>query len=232
MGALDGKVAIVTGAGTGLGREHALALAAAGATVVVNNRVSDPPAVPSAQTVAEEIAAAGGRASVDTASVADWSAMGTLVDRTVEEHGRLDIVINNAGVLVWDLIADIDEAAFDELIVDQHQGRVRADPSCVRALARGRRAGRAAGRADHQHRFRHRSVRLPTRRALWMLEGRGAGADDGDSDGDAAVRRHRQRDLARGADPDGQGHLPRGARGSRRRSTRTTRPTSRRWRCT
>lgn len=116
MGILDGKVAIVTGAGTGLGREYALALAAEGAAVVVNNRVSDPAAPPSAQAVADEIEAAGGRASVDTASVADWDAMGALVQNTVERHGRLDIVINNAGILAWDLIADIDEAAFDELM--------------------------------------------------------------------------------------------------------------------
>ena len=122
MGALDGKVAIVTGAGTGLGREHALALAAAGATVVVNNRISDPSAVSSAQSVAQEIAAGGGHASVDTGSVADWSAMGALVENTVEQHGRLDIVINNAGVLVWDLIADIDEGAFDELIAINLKG--------------------------------------------------------------------------------------------------------------
>jgi NAD(P)-dependent dehydrogenase (short-subunit alcohol dehydrogenase family) len=145
MGGLDGKVAIVTGAGTGLGREHALALAAAGATVVVNNRISDPAAAPSAQAVADEIAAAGGRATADTGSVADWSAMGALVEGTVEQHGRLDIVINNAGVLVWDLIAEIDEAAFDELMAINVKGAFAlTHHACAhwRALAtRGERPG-------------------------------------------------------------------------------------------
>jgi NAD(P)-dependent dehydrogenase (short-subunit alcohol dehydrogenase family) len=112
---LDGKVAIVTGAGTGLGRAHALALAAAGATVVVNNRRRDD-APGSAELVAAEVEALGSRALVDTASVADWDGMGALVERTLSEAGRLDIVVNNAGILVWAPIADIGEAAFDALM--------------------------------------------------------------------------------------------------------------------
>ncbi|HLH64838.1 MAG TPA: SDR family NAD(P)-dependent oxidoreductase [Solirubrobacteraceae bacterium] len=121
MGLLDGRVAIVTGAGTGLGRAHALALAAEGATVVVNNRVGGTGAS-SAHAVADEIRAAGGRAVVDTASVADWDAMGALVHRTVEELGRLDVVVNNAGILVWELISETDEAAFDELMSINFKG--------------------------------------------------------------------------------------------------------------
>jgi NAD(P)-dependent dehydrogenase (short-subunit alcohol dehydrogenase family) len=124
MGRLDGKVAIVTGAGGGLGRSHARALAADGATVIVNNRISAArgggPA--SAEVVAEEIAAGGGRALVDTASVADWDAMGALVERAVRECGRLDIVVNNAGVLVWEPIADIGEAAYEELMAINVKG--------------------------------------------------------------------------------------------------------------
>ena len=122
MGMLDGKVAIVTGAGTGLGRAHCHALAAAGATVIASNRARDPGARPSAEVVAEEIAAAGGSAVADTCSVDDWDAMGTLVERTVADHGRLDIVVNNAGVLVWDAICDIDEAAYDELMAINVKG--------------------------------------------------------------------------------------------------------------
>jgi NAD(P)-dependent dehydrogenase (short-subunit alcohol dehydrogenase family) len=117
MGRLDGKVAIVTGAGGGLGRSHALALAAEGATVIVNNRVrGGAGGRASAEVVAASILEAGGRALVDTSSVADWAAMGLLVERAVSECGRLDIVVNNAGVLVWEMIADIDEDAYDELM--------------------------------------------------------------------------------------------------------------------
>lgn len=116
MGLLDGRVAIVTGAGTGLGRAHALALARAGATVVVNNRAPAAGTESSAAAVAGEIRAAGGQALLDTASVADWDAMGALVQRTASELGRLDIVINNAGILVWELVSETGEAAFDELM--------------------------------------------------------------------------------------------------------------------
>jgi NAD(P)-dependent dehydrogenase (short-subunit alcohol dehydrogenase family) len=123
VGLLDGKVAIVTGAGGGLGRSHALALADEGATVIVNNRVSAARAGrSSAEVVAEEISTRGGRALVDTASVADWAAMGALVDRAVRECGRLDIVVNNAGVLVWEPIADIGEDAYDELMAINVKG--------------------------------------------------------------------------------------------------------------
>jgi NAD(P)-dependent dehydrogenase (short-subunit alcohol dehydrogenase family) len=122
MGTLDGKVAIVTGAGTGLGRSHALSLAAEGATVITNNRVSDPQAPASAEAVAGEIVAAGGSAEPDTTSVQDWDAVGAMVARTVERFGRLDIVVNNAGVLEWELIADISEAQFDTLMEINFKG--------------------------------------------------------------------------------------------------------------
>ena len=122
MGLLDGRVAIVTGAGTGLGREHALALAAQGASVIVNNRSAAAGGTSSAEAVVAEIEAAGGRALPDSSSVADWDAMGALVERALGELGRLDIVVNNAGVLVWEPIADIDEASFDELMAINLKG--------------------------------------------------------------------------------------------------------------
>ena len=91
---LDGRVAIVTGAGGGLGREHALFLASRGARVVVNDRARE-----AAEAVAGEIAAAGGTAISLTASVTDEAAIGSMVGRTMAEWGRVDILINNAGIL-------------------------------------------------------------------------------------------------------------------------------------
>ena len=111
---LDGRVAIVTGAGGGLGRQHALYLARQGARVVVNDLGQGP-----ADAVAAEIVAAGGQAIGVAASVTDEAAVKAMVDRTLAEWGRVDILINNAGILRDKSFAKMDMADF-RLIVDVH----------------------------------------------------------------------------------------------------------------
>lgn len=92
--ALKGRIAIVTGAGGGLGRQHALFLARQGAKVVVNDLSQE-----AANSVAVEIAAAGGDAMAIAGSVTDEAAVAALVSRTMAEWGRIDILVNNAGIL-------------------------------------------------------------------------------------------------------------------------------------
>ncbi len=99
----DGRVAVVTGAGGGLGRAHALALAARGAKVVVNDlggTLAGSGGTPKAAlAVAEEIRAAGGQAIANGASVTDPAAVQAMVDAAVQAWGRIDILVNNAGIL-------------------------------------------------------------------------------------------------------------------------------------
>ena len=99
----DGRVAVVTGAGGGLGRQHALALAARGAKVVVNDlggTLDGNGGTPkAAQAVVDEIRAAGGVAIASGASVTDAQAVQRMVDETIEAWGRVDILVNNAGIL-------------------------------------------------------------------------------------------------------------------------------------
>jgi NAD(P)-dependent dehydrogenase (short-subunit alcohol dehydrogenase family) len=99
----DGKVAIVTGAGAGLGRAHALAFAARGAKVVVNDfggaRDGTGGSSEAALAVVEEIRQAGGTAIADGANVADYEQVQAMVKRAVSEFGRVDILVNNAGIL-------------------------------------------------------------------------------------------------------------------------------------
>ena len=100
---LEGKVVLVTGAGGGIGRDFALAMAAAGAKVVVNDLgtsvkgegVSSAPA----ERVVAEIRAAGGTAVASTDSVADWACANRIVQAALDSYGRIDVVVNNAGIL-------------------------------------------------------------------------------------------------------------------------------------
>ena len=109
----DGRVAIVTGAGGGLGREHALALAKRGAKVVVNDLG------PGAQTVADEIKAAGGQALAVSCSVTDFDAVQAMVKTTMDTWGRVDILVNNAGILRDKSFSKMEMADF-KLVVDVH----------------------------------------------------------------------------------------------------------------
>ena len=145
MGMLDGKVALVTGAGGGLGRAHALLLAKEGAAVVVNDlggaRDGTGAGHNMADQVVKEIKAAGGNAVADYGSVADKAQ--AMVKAAVTNFGKLDICINNAGILrdksfknmtddLWDIIINVHlrgtylvtKAAYDQMVEQGHGGRI------------------------------------------------------------------------------------------------------------
>jgi NAD(P)-dependent dehydrogenase (short-subunit alcohol dehydrogenase family) len=108
----EGRVAVVTGAGRGIGRAHARLLAARGARVVVNDLGGTMEGVGAdaqpASTVAAEIVAAGGAAIADNSDVATTAGAQALVDTAVEQFGRLDILVNNAGIIRWRGMPDVD----------------------------------------------------------------------------------------------------------------------------
>jgi NAD(P)-dependent dehydrogenase (short-subunit alcohol dehydrogenase family) len=110
-GLLAGRVAVVTGAGNGLGASEAAALAAAGARVVLNDLPG-----PALDEVAERIRAAGGEATACPGDVAEWSTGETLVRRAVETFGGLDIVVNNAGVLRDRMVFSMSEQEWDAVV--------------------------------------------------------------------------------------------------------------------
>ena len=119
-GICDGRVVIVTGAGGGLGRAHALAFAAEGASVVVNDYGvqldGSPGNSEAAQAVADEIVARGGQAVANGADVADWAQAEAMVAQAVDSFGGLDVLVNNAGFLRDRMLANMAEDEWDAVI--------------------------------------------------------------------------------------------------------------------
>ncbi len=120
------RVVVVTGAGNGLGRAHALAFAAAGAAVVVNDlgagRDGSGGSAGPAQQVVDEITAAGGRAVANTDDISTWDGAKSLIDQAVDTFGGLDVLVNNAGILRDRMLTSRSESAWDAVIAVPLQG--------------------------------------------------------------------------------------------------------------
>jgi NAD(P)-dependent dehydrogenase (short-subunit alcohol dehydrogenase family) len=126
MGSLDGRVVIITGAGRGIGREHALLLASEGAKVVVNdlggNIDGTGADVGPAQEVVDEIVAMGGQAVANTDSVTSWEGGQRLVNTAVEAFGDLHVLVNNAGILRDRVLVNMTEEEWDAVIAVHLKG--------------------------------------------------------------------------------------------------------------
>lgn len=127
---LDNQVAIVTGAGRGLGRTHALALAERGAHVVVNDLADDDGHTGNADGVVAEILAAGGSAIADGANVADMEQVASMVAKAMDTWGRIDILINNAGILRDKSFVKMSMGEFRQ-VIDVH---LMGSANCTKAV--------------------------------------------------------------------------------------------------
>jgi NAD(P)-dependent dehydrogenase (short-subunit alcohol dehydrogenase family) len=120
MGALEGRVAIITGAGRGIGREHALLFASEGAKVVVNDLGGgihgEADAASVAELVVEEIRAMGGEAVANHDDVADWEGAARLISQAVESYGDLHVLVNNAGIQRNNVLVNLTEEDWDDVI--------------------------------------------------------------------------------------------------------------------
>jgi NAD(P)-dependent dehydrogenase (short-subunit alcohol dehydrogenase family) len=160
----DGQVALVTGAGKGMGRAYALWMAERGAKVVVNNRVR-PGQPSSASEVVDEIRALGGEAVVDTHPVEDETSGTKMVQTALDAFGRIDIVVSNAGIMEFDDFRDLDLEAFRRtmdinfwgsvypvmaavpLLLEQGYGRIVMTTSSAGVYGQSKSAAYSASRA-------------------------------------------------------------------------------------
>ncbi len=140
MGVLDGRVAVVTGSGRGIGREIARCLAAQGAAVVVNDVGAALDGTESGETpgdqVVAEIEAAGGRAIANRDSVTDYNAARRIIGTAVEHFGRIDILVNNAGIVRDRTLLKMDESDYDAVVAVHQKGTF----NCTRHAAEHMRA--------------------------------------------------------------------------------------------
>ena len=213
---LENRVAIVTGGDSGIGHAISLELGRQGAAVTVNYHKNQE----AAEATVKEIEAAGGKAQAvqgDVSSVADLQ---NLVDKTVEAFGRLDVMVNNAGMETRTSVLDTTEHQFD--LVDRH----RPEERLLRRPAGGQaddQAGRR--RPDHQHLVDPRGLADARQRAVLRGEGRRADADaDGRRRARAARDHGRRCGARRGPHADRRGHPGRSGRAGEARGRDPDRP--------
>ena len=138
MGLLDGKVAIITGAGNGIGRQHALLFAKEGASIVVNDvggsRDGTGSDVSAADAVVKEITEAGGKAVANHDSVATAEGANAIVKRGADAFGRVDILVNNAGILRDKTFLKMDEPMWDVVMAVHLKGSFLCAQAFVRQV--------------------------------------------------------------------------------------------------
>ncbi len=150
MTSLDGRVVVITGAGRGLGREHALFLAAEGARLVVNDRggANDGTGndVTPAEEVAAEVRALGAHAVANTDDVADWAGAKRMIDQAIEVFGDIDVLVNNAGILRDRYLVNMTEEEFDSVVTVHLKGHFAPTRHAAAYWRDEHKAGRIAPR--------------------------------------------------------------------------------------
>lgn len=131
---LDGKIALVTGGSRGIGRACSEALAAQGATVIVNYVKGET----AAREVAEGITAKGGKADVAGFDVADSKAVDAAVDELAKKHGRIDVLVANAGIAIDGLLLRLKDEDLDKLFATNVRGAIACARACSRGMMRAR----------------------------------------------------------------------------------------------
>ena len=200
MGLFDGKVAIVTGAGRGIGRSHALLLASEGAAVVVNDlggsSGGDGADATPAQQVVDEIEAKGGRAIANYDSVSSWTGAEAMIQQAVDTFGGLDVLVNNAGILRDKMSFNMDESEWDQVIDVHLKGHFATSRFAARYWRlKSKETGAPGQRQDREHRVGVGAVRQRRPGQLRGRQGRHRVDDDRDGARARAHRRARQRDL-------------------------------------
>jgi NAD(P)-dependent dehydrogenase (short-subunit alcohol dehydrogenase family) len=212
MGLLDGKVAVVTGAGRGIGREEALVLAAEGARVVVNDvgaglhGESSQDAHPAEEVVAL-IKEQGGDAAVNGDDISSWAGGKNVVEQAIDTFGSLDILVNNAGILRDKMSFNMDESDWDDVIRVHLKGHFAATHHAAVYWRNRAKAGEDVTGSHHQHLLGSGPVRQCGTGQLRGGQGRHRRAHLGRGARARPLRGDVQRHCAPGPHPDDRDDL-------------------------